>query len=215
MSEPLVAVENLTIRFKTDEGVVTAVDDVTYNIAPGEILGLVGESGSGKSVTAKALMQLNAKNTVYDPASKIAVNVPGETPIDVFSITSERDMKPIRGGFVSMIFQEPMASFAPAITVGDQMVEQLLLHTDMTKKQARSHSVEMLDRVLPIDGMGRAITTYGQRIARLDQRRGSASPSQDAATQNDARFRKVVELLHEETGTDLLIWFRFIKAIKY
>ncbi len=158
MSEPLVSVENLTIRFKTDEGIVTAVDDVSYNIAPGEILGLVGESGSGKSVNAKALMQLNARNTVYDPSSKIVVNVPGETPIDVFSITRESDMKPIRGGFVSMIFQEPMASFAPAITVGDQMVEQLLLHTDMTKKQARTHSIEMLDRV----GISEPAKRFGQ-----------------------------------------------------
>ena len=158
MSTPLVSVENLTVRFKTDEGIVTAVDDISYNIAPGEILGLVGESGSGKSVNAKALMRLNAKNTVYDPASRIVVNVPGEEPIDVFSLKREKDMKPIRGGFVSMIFQEPMASFAPAITIGDQMVEQLLLHTDMTKSQARTHSIDMLDRV----GISEPAKRFGQ-----------------------------------------------------
>lgn len=158
MSESLVSVENLTIRFETDEGLVTAVDDISYNIAPGEILGLVGESGSGKSVNAKALMRLNAKNTVYDPASKITLNVPGEKPIDVFSIGREKDMKPIRGGFVSMIFQEPMASFAPAITIGDQMMEQLQLHTDMTQKQAQTRSIEMLDRV----GISEPAKRFGQ-----------------------------------------------------
>ncbi len=147
MSAPLIEVKDLTIRFKTDEGLITAVEDVAFDIAPGEVLGLVGESGSGKSVTAKALMQLNAGNTVYDPQSHILLNVPGQAPLDVLSLKRERDMIQVRGGAISMIFQEPMASFAPAITIGDQMVEQLLLHTEMSKKQARKHSIEMLDRV--------------------------------------------------------------------
>ncbi|MGB0412289.1 MAG: ABC transporter ATP-binding protein, partial [Pikeienuella sp.] len=111
----------------------------------GEVLGLVGESGSGKSVTAKALMQLNGRNTVYDPASKIMLH--GDPSIDVLSLRRERDMRPIRGGQVSMIFQEPMASFAPALTVGKQMVEQLQIHTDMTHAQAKELSIELLDRV--------------------------------------------------------------------
>ncbi|MEM7426128.1 MAG: ABC transporter ATP-binding protein [Pseudomonadota bacterium] len=146
MTDKLVGVENLTLKFKTDEGLVTAVDDVSFTIAPGEVLGLVGESGSGKSVTAKSLMQLNAKNSVYTPESKITLHVDG-TAHDVFSLKSEQEMKVIRGGAISMIFQEPMASFAPAITIGDQMVEQLLLHTDMNKAEARELSIEMLDRV--------------------------------------------------------------------
>ncbi|MEL6801883.1 MAG: ABC transporter ATP-binding protein [Pseudomonadota bacterium] len=144
---PLISVENLTIRFKTDEGLITAVDNVSFDIQPGEILGLVGESGSGKSVTAKALMRLNGGNTVYDPASRITLNVPGEAPIDVLGLKRERDMRAVRGGAISMIFQEPMASFAPAISVGDQMVEQLMLHSDMSKKAAADLSIEMLDRV--------------------------------------------------------------------
>lgn len=141
----LLDVENLTIQFKTDEGLITAVEDVSFHIQPGEVLGLVGESGSGKSVTAKALMHLNGRNTVYGPSSKIRLNI--DPPIDVLSLKRERDMAPIRGGAVSMIFQEPMASFAPALTVGKQMVEQLLIHTDMTSKAARKLSIEMLDRV--------------------------------------------------------------------
>lgn len=143
----LISVNNLTIRFQTDEGLITAVENVNFDIAPGEVLGLVGESGSGKSVTAKALMQLNAGNTRYDPASKITLNVEDRPPLDVLGIKRERDMIQIRGGAISMIFQEPMASFAPAITVGDQMVEQLQLHSDMSKKKAREVSIEMLDRV--------------------------------------------------------------------
>ncbi|MEM9475619.1 MAG: ABC transporter ATP-binding protein [Pseudomonadota bacterium] len=147
MSAPLISVQDLTIRFKTDEGLITAVENVSYDIAPGEILGVVGESGSGKSVSAKALMRLNGGNTVYDEASRITLNVPGEAPLEVLGLQRERDMMQVRGGAISMIFQEPMASFAPAITVGDQMVEQLTLHTDMTRKQAKAHSIDMLNRV--------------------------------------------------------------------
>ena len=141
----LLRVENLTVRFKTDEGLITVVEDVSFHISQGEVLGLVGESGSGKSVTAKALMQLNGRNTVYDPASKIMLH--GDPSIDVLSLRRERDMRPIRGGHISMIFQEPMASFAPALTVGKQMVEQLQIHTDMTHAQAKELSIELLDRV--------------------------------------------------------------------
>ena len=146
MKPPLVLVENLTVRFKTDEGLVTAVDGVSFEIAPGEVLGLVGESGSGKSVTAKSLMLLNADNTVYDPASRMIFN-DGEEPIDILSLKRPRDQMVIRGGGISMIFQEPMASFAPAITIGNQMVEQLQLHSSMSKAQAKDISVEMLERV--------------------------------------------------------------------
>ena len=158
MSAPLIDVKNLTIRFKTDEGLITAVEDISFDIAPGEVLGLVGESGSGKSVTAKALMRLNAGNTRYDPAGHIVLNVPDQPPLEVLDLKRERDMKQVRGGAISMIFQEPMASFAPAITIGDQMVEQLMLHSDMSKKRAREISIEMLDRV----GISEPAKRFGQ-----------------------------------------------------
>ncbi len=146
MTEPLISVRDLTVRFKSDEGLVTAVDGVSFDIAPGEILGLVGESGSGKSVTAKALMQLNGDNAIYDESGSITLNT-GEETVDVLSLKRPKDMMVIRGGAVSMIFQEPMASFAPAITIGDQMVEQLQIHSSISKKRAEEISVEMLDRV--------------------------------------------------------------------
>jgi len=145
MTKPLISVKDLTIRFKTDEGLVTAVENVSFDIAPGEVLGLVGESGSGKSVTAKALMLLNPDNAVYDPKSSIILNI-DDQEIDVLSL-GPKDRMIIRGGAVSMIFQEPMASFAPAISIGDQMVEQLLIHSDMNKKRAKEISIEMLARV--------------------------------------------------------------------
>lgn len=143
---PLIDVENLTLKFRTDEGLITAVDNVSFSVGKGEVMGLVGESGSGKSVTAKALMHLNARNAVYTPESKITLHT-STGPVDVLSLKTPRELNIVRGGAVSMIFQEPMASFAPAITIGNQMVEQLLLHGDYSKDQAKRISVEMLDRV--------------------------------------------------------------------
>lgn len=142
----LIEVKNLTLKFRTDEGLITAVDDVSFSVSKGEVMGLVGESGSGKSVTAKALMHLNARNAVYTPESKIILRT-ASGPVDVLSLKNARELKVVRGGAVSMIFQEPMASFAPAITIGDQMVEQLLIHSDMNAARAKEISIEMLDRV--------------------------------------------------------------------
>ena len=142
----LIEVKNLTLKFRTDEGLITAVDDVSFSLNKAEVMGLVGESGSGKSVTAKSLMHLNAKNAVYTPESKITLHA--ETgPVDVLSLRTPRELNVVRGGAISMIFQEPMASFAPAISIGKQMVEQLQLHSDMSKAKAKEVSVEMLDRV--------------------------------------------------------------------
>ncbi|RMF36729.1 MAG: ABC transporter ATP-binding protein, partial [Alphaproteobacteria bacterium] len=142
----LIDVESLTVQFDTDEGRVVAVDDVSFSLDAGKVLGLVGESGSGKSVTAKSLMLMNARNAVYGEGSKILLHVDDGT-IDVMSLRNAKEKKIVRGGAISMIFQEPMASFAPAITIGNQMVEQLLIHTSMSKRQARELSIEMLDRV--------------------------------------------------------------------
>ncbi len=147
MSAPLIDVRDLTVRFATDEGEVTAVDDISFSIAPGEVLGLVGESGSGKSVTAKSLMRLNPGNARYGAGSTITLTPEGRPPLDVLALKREKDMKTVRGGAISMIFQEPMASFAPAISIGAQMVEQLRLHGDMSRRRAREIAVEMLDRV--------------------------------------------------------------------
>ena len=141
MSE-LLNIKNLDVKFDTDEGRITAVENVSLSVKQGEVLGIVGESGSGKSVTAKAIMQLNPGNTIYNEDAEIIID--GENAI---KFTSKEDLKKIRGGKVSMIFQEPMASFAPAIKIGDQMVEQLLLHKNIKKEEAKSISLDMLTRV--------------------------------------------------------------------
>lgn len=154
----LIDVENLTLKFRTDEGLVTAVDNVSFSLEKGEVMGLVGESGSGKSVTAKSLMHLNASNAVYTPESKITLHT-DDGPVDVLSLKRPAELKVVRGGAISMIFQEPMASFAPAMTIGKQMIEQLQLHSDMTKAQARDLSVEMLDRV-GISDAGKRVDQY-------------------------------------------------------
>jgi oligopeptide/dipeptide ABC transporter ATP-binding protein len=138
----LLNIHNLKVEFDTDEGRILAVDNVTLKLQEGQILGLVGESGSGESVTAKSIMQLNAENAVYGDNSKIVLE--GQ---DVLKFKENQDLKVIRGGKVSMILQEPMASFAPAITIGDQMVELLLLHKKISKEKAKSTSIDMLDRV--------------------------------------------------------------------
>ena len=142
----LLSVENLSLQFDTDEGRITAVDNVSFEINAGEVLGLVGESGSGKSVTAKSLMQLNPSNAVYGPESRIHMELENGV-VDVLSLKNSRELEIVRGGAISMIFQEPMASFAPAITIGAQMVEQLLIHTSLSKQEAAALSVEMLERV--------------------------------------------------------------------
>ena len=142
----LLSVENLYLQFDTDEGRITAVDDVSFELNAGEVLGLVGESGSGKSVTAKSLMQLNPSNSVYGSGSKINLELENNV-LDVLSLKKSQELVIVRGGAISMIFQEPMASFAPAITIGNQMVEQLLIHTSLSKKEAAELSVEMLERV--------------------------------------------------------------------
>ena len=153
----LLTVENLTLQFDTDEGRITAVENISFAINSGEVLGLVGESGSGKSVTAKSLMQLNPENSVYSPESNIQLELESGT-VDVLSLKKSQEMVVVRGGAISMIFQEPMASFAPAITIGGQMVEQLLIHTSMSKKEAAALSVEMLERV----GINEAAKRFNQ-----------------------------------------------------
>jgi peptide/nickel transport system ATP-binding protein len=144
--DTLIDVKNLTLKFRTDEGLITAVENVSFSLNRGEVMGLVGESGSGKSVTAKSLMHLNASNAVYEPDSSITLYT-DQGSVDVLSLKRPGDLKVVRGGAISMIFQEPMASFAPAISIGDQMIEQLQLHGSLTKAQAREISIEMLDRV--------------------------------------------------------------------
>ena len=162
MGRPLISVRDLTIQFNTDEGTVTAVERVSFDIAPGEVMGLVGESGSGKSVTAKALMRLNAPNSFYGPDSQIILSL-DDREIDVLALKSPSDLKIIRGGAVSMVFQEPMASFAPALTIGSQMAEALMIHLKVSKREAKTVAIDMLTRV----GVSDASSRFDQYVVEL------------------------------------------------
>ena len=159
----LLTVEDLNVKFDTDEGRITAVENVSFEINAGEVLGLVGESGSGKTVTAKSLMQLNPSNAVYSSESGIHLDLESGV-VEVLSLKSSRELEIVRGGAISMIFQEPMASFAPAITIGNQMVEQLLIPPSLSKRECSELSVEMLERV-GIDEAGKRFYQYAFELS--------------------------------------------------
>ena len=138
---PLLEVKNLRTHFYTFEGVVKAVDGVSYDLEEGETLGLVGESGCGKSVSAMSLMRL-----IPEPPGKI---VDGEILFegqDVLQLSMD-EMRSIRGAKMSMVFQEPMTSLNPVLNLEKQLGETLQLHKGMTKQEARQESVELLARV--------------------------------------------------------------------
>jgi oligopeptide/dipeptide ABC transporter ATP-binding protein len=138
---PLLEVRSLTTRFFTEDGVVRAVEDVSFEIFPGEVVSLVGESGCGKSVTGLSLLRL-----IPIPPGKI---VSGELLFDRRNLLDleEREMERVRGNDISMIFQEPMTSLNPVFTIGNQIMEALQLHQNLDKKEARRRAIEMLDRV--------------------------------------------------------------------
>ncbi|SIQ35547.1 ABC transporter ATP-binding protein [Halanaerobium kushneri] len=141
MVAKLLEVKNLQTYFYTEEGVVKAVDGVDFEIYPGETLGIVGESGCGKSVTSLSIMRL-----VESPPGRIEA---GEIIFRGKDLTkiSEKEMRKIRGNDISMIFQEPMTSLNPVYTVGNQIMEAIMLHKSVDKKEARRQAIEMLQKV--------------------------------------------------------------------
>jgi peptide/nickel transport system ATP-binding protein/oligopeptide transport system ATP-binding protein len=141
MSQNLLEVRNLKTYFYTDEGVARAVDGVSFALRPHQTLGLVGESGCGKSVTSLSIMRL-----IPQPPGRI---VEGEILFGGTDLVhlSEKEMRSIRGNEISMIFQEPMSSLNPVYTVGDQIVEAIVLHQKVSREEARKRAIEMLKRV--------------------------------------------------------------------
>ncbi len=136
----LLSVEGLTTEFATQHGRITAVKDVSFDLEPGERLGIVGESGSGKSVTARSVMGLLDENGRVASGS---VTLGGRELTDM----SESELGDVRGSEIAMIFQDPMSSLTPVLTVGTQIVETILEHRDVSETDARERAIELLDRV--------------------------------------------------------------------
>lgn len=138
---PVLEVKNLKTSFFTKEGEIPAVEDVSFSVNKGEILGIVGESGSGKSVTSLSVMKL-----IPQPSGKI---IGGEILLNGEDLVhaSESRMRAIRGNEVAMIFQEPMTSLNPLFTIGEQLVEALKIHKKLGKKLANQQAVDMLKLV--------------------------------------------------------------------
>ena len=141
MADPLLSVRNLSTHFFTSEGVVRAVNEVSYDVMPGETLGLVGESGSGKSVSALSLLRL-----IPNPPGRI---VEGEVWFDGEELMTVDDsrMREIRGNDIAMVFQEPMTSLNPVLTIGRQLTEAIELHMGMRRNQANERAIELLHMV--------------------------------------------------------------------
>ncbi|HEY6551429.1 MAG TPA: ABC transporter ATP-binding protein [Solirubrobacterales bacterium] len=141
MSEPLLSVRDLRVGFVTEGGRLQAVDGVSFDLAPGEVLAIVGESGSGKSVTAQTIIGLTRS-----PNARIegSVRLGAEELVDA----SESDLQQVRGERIAMVFQDPMTSFNPVYRLGDQIVEAIRAHRqNVNKREARERTVAMLDSV--------------------------------------------------------------------
>ena len=145
---PLLEVQHLTVAFESSGSAVTAVDDLSFSIQPGETLGLVGESGSGKSVTALAILKL------LQPPGKVTAGQILFEGRDLLQLP-ESEMRAVRGGRISLIFQEPMTALNPTMRVGDQIGEALTSH-GVGRAEARQRVVELLDAVRIADAARRA-----------------------------------------------------------
>jgi oligopeptide/dipeptide ABC transporter ATP-binding protein len=146
----ILTVEDLQTHFYTEEGVVRAVDGVTLNVRPGEMLGLVGESGCGKTVTALSILRL-----VPDPPGRIVGGTISFEGRDLVQLPEE-EIRKIRGSAISMIFQEPMTSLNPVFTVGEQVAEGIRQHKRLPKRDAWDQAIEVLRRVKIPDPTRRA-----------------------------------------------------------
>jgi oligopeptide/dipeptide ABC transporter ATP-binding protein len=155
--DALLRVERLTTTFDIADGSVAAVDDVSFEIGPGEVLGLVGESGSGKSVTALSIMRL------VDRPGRIAGGRLLFKGRDLMSL-GERDMQQIRGAEIALVFQEPMTALNPVFTIGDQIGETLFVHGLATKRESRARAIELLDAVRIPDAASR-VNDYPHQLS--------------------------------------------------
>ena len=209
---PLLEVRNLKVQFKTQDGVVNAVNDTSFHLERGETLGIVGESGSGKSVTALSLMRL-----IPNPPGKIAggsITFDGENLLDY----SEDEMRHVRGNRIAMIFQDPMTSLNPVLTIGRQITESLELHMKLTGREAETRAIELLNMV-GISSGARRLTDYPHQFSGGMRQRVmiamglSCNPelliADEPTTALDvtiqAQILELINRLKNETGTAVII----------
>jgi peptide/nickel transport system ATP-binding protein len=166
-AEPLLRVRDLQTYFYTDEGIVKAVDGASFDVPLGKTLGIVGESGCGKSIAAKSILQIvDRPGRIVGGEILYNYQEPGghyrqQNLLDLADDSAE--MRALRGGQISMIFQEPMSSFSPVHTVGDQITEAIRIHTGLTGTAARDAAIEWLQRV----GIPNATQRLGEYPYRL------------------------------------------------
>ncbi len=142
-------VKNLTTRFHTRNGVVTAVDDVSFSVDKGEILGIVGESGSGKSVSCYSLLGL-----IPMPPGNIESGVALFEGRDLLAM-SESELRAVRGDDIAMIFQDPMTSLNPFLTIGEQLIEPLIYHRGIKRAAAKARAIELMEETGIVNAQGR------------------------------------------------------------
>ncbi len=164
MSDKVISVNNLKTYFYLEEGILKAVDGVTFDVKTAETLGIIGESGCGKSVTAQSILRI-----VPPPGKTISGSVylhrNGDAPEDLVSYKVNSDqIRAVRGKEISMIFQEPMTSLSPVHTIGNQIIEAILLHKTDNKKEARKLAIEMIDKV-GIPDPGQRIDSYPHQLS--------------------------------------------------
>jgi peptide/nickel transport system ATP-binding protein len=152
MTLPLLSVRNLKTYFAQDEGTVKAVDGVSFDVAPGATLGIVGESGCGKSVTARSILRIvDRPGRIIDGEiyfRRPATDGSRERVVDLAKLDANgSEMRSIRGAEIALIFQEPMSSFSPVHSVGNQIMESILLHQPVSRREAREMTIETLRRV--------------------------------------------------------------------
>ncbi|TDC21489.1 ABC transporter ATP-binding protein [Kribbella albertanoniae] len=207
----MLQVGNLKTEFRTDQGTVTAVDEVSFRLAAGETLCLVGESGSGKSVTALSIMGLLADNGRVAHGSILFEDQ------DLVTLP-ERQLRGIRGNSIAMIFQEPMTSLNPVLTIGDQLSETVILHLGLSRAQARERVIELLAKV-GIPRPEEIVDDYPHRLSGGMRQRAmiamalSCAPkliiADEPTTALDvtiqAQILKLIRDLSAETGTAMIL----------
>lgn len=163
MAELLLDVKNLVTEFKTENGIVKAVDDVSFQVNKGEVIGIVGESGSGKSVTSLSIMRLIPNPPGQITGGQINYYRDGKSPIDLVQIP-DNEMRSYRGNEISMIFQEPMTSLNPVFTCGNQVMEAIMLHQKISQKEAEQKTLDLFAQVKLPDPQ-RALNAYPHQLS--------------------------------------------------